>query len=103
MTSDTQLISMLSGVVIPILVAVVTKMSAGSHVKAIANAFLCAVSGALATVIPGAWDWASFGIAALSTWAVSVASHYGLWKPTGASGTVQTATAGVGIGTAGQR
>lgn len=102
MDSQTQVIAMVSGVVIPILVGVVTKLSAGAQLKAIVNAFLSAVAGAISTVL-GDWSWSAFGIAALSTWAVSVSSYYGLWKPTGASGTVQAATAGVGIGPAAQR
>lgn len=97
MNSDTQVIAMVSGIVIPILVGLLTKLRAASGVKAIANAALSAVAGALATVT-GDWSWSAFGVAALSAWAVSVSSYYGLWKPTGASATVQQATASVGLG-----
>ena len=98
MNGDTQVIAMVSGVLIPILVALLTKLRAPSSTKAIANAFLSAVAGALATVIPGDFSWTTFGIAALSAWAVSVSSHFGLWKPTGTTNTVQEATADVGLG-----
>jgi len=89
---------MISGVIVPILVALLTKMRAPSSVKAVVNAFLSAVAGALATVIPGDWQWKPFAVAALSTWAVSVATYFGLWKPTGVSATVQQATTNVGLG-----
>ena len=35
-----------------------------------------------------------------TTWAISVATYYGLWKPTGVAGAVQAATADVGLGKA---
>jgi hypothetical protein len=98
MSGDTQVIAMISGVLIPILVALLTKLRASSKLKAMANAILCAVSGALSTVIPGAFSWKPFAVAALSTWAVSVATYYGLWKPTGVTQATASATAGVGIG-----
>lgn len=98
MSGDTQLIAMFSGVIIPILIALLTKVQASAKLKAIGNAFLCAISGALSTVIPGAWEWKSFGIAALSTWAVSIATYYGLWKPTGVTQATAGATSSVGIG-----
>lgn len=98
MDSETQVIAMISGVLIPLLVALLTKLKAPSSTKAIVNALLSAIAGALATVIPGEFSWSVFAIAALSAWAVSVSSHYGLWKPTGTSTAVQGATADVGVG-----
>lgn len=98
MSGDTQVIAMISGVLIPILVALLIKVQASAKLKAVANAFLSGVAGALATVIPGDWQWKPFAVAALSTWAVSVATYYGLWKPTGATQAAAKATGDVGIG-----
>ena len=98
MNGNTQVIAMVSGVVIPILVGLLTKLKAPSSTKAIANAALSAVAGALATVVGDAFTWSGFAVAALSAWAVSVSSYYGLLKPTGVTNAVQGATADVGVG-----
>lgn len=98
MNADTQTIAMLSGVVIPIVVGILAKFDASSGVKAVLNFGLTALMSVLAEIIPGAFDWQPFLIAWLSAWAVSVATYYGLWKPTGTTQAVQRKTAGVGVG-----
>lgn len=98
MNENAQLIAVLAGVVVPILVGVLAKANAGAGLKAVLNAGLSGLAGALAGAVAG--DFKSFLIAWGSTWAVSVASYYGLWKPTGAAGAVQGATANVGLGKA---
>jgi hypothetical protein len=92
---------MIGGVLVPILVGLVTKLRASPAFKSVANAVLSAVAGAVgAASAAGDWSWETFGLAWGSAWAVSIASHYGLWKPTGATSAVQGATADVGIGPA---
>ena len=100
MELDIQALSIATGVFIPLLVGVVTKLQAPSSVKAIANAGLSALGGALATVITnsGHLVWREFLIAVGLTWVVSVATHYGLWRPTGATDAVGTKTQNIGIG-----
>lgn len=96
---DAQTISLLVGLVIPLLVGLLSKINASSGLKAVMNAFFSALAGALATVTTV--DSASlreFVIAILSTWVVSVATYYGIWKPTGVAGTVAVSTRGFGIG-----
>lgn len=97
---NAQLISVLTGVIIPLLVGVLTKMNAASAVKSICNAGLSALGSVLATMQLDAWSWKWFVISWMSTFTVSIASYYGLWKPTGAAPAVQNATANVGLGKA---
>lgn len=101
MELDTQTLSVLTGVLIPILVGIVTKMQASSGIKATINALLSAVAGALSTVIANSGNlvWREFVTGVSITWVVSVATYYGLYKPTGVAGTVAATTAGFGLGT----
>mgnify|MGYP003328644912 CR=1 FL=1 len=94
-----QTLAILTGVVVPLLVAAVTRIDAPPAVKAIVNALLSAVAAWLANVIPGtplSWKTAitTIGIA----WASSVVAYFGLWKPTGVEGKVANATKGFGVG-----
>jgi len=97
-------LSIIVGTLIPLLVGVVTKMRASSQVKSIANALLSAVAGALVPVINAcagdtcAVNWREVALGVGVTWIASVATYYGLWKPTGTADSVQARTAGVGIG-----
>lgn len=98
MSQDTQLLALLAGVLVPLLVGVLTKISAPSGLKAILNAALSALGAALAQIVPGHFVFKAFLIVWATTWVVSVATHYGLYKPTGVSQAVQSSTATVGIG-----
>jgi hypothetical protein len=62
------------------------------------NAALSALGGLVATVVPGDFEWRPFLVAWATTWVVSVATHFGLWKPTGVGPAVQQSTATVGVG-----
>ncbi len=97
---DIQMLSIIGGAIIPILVGIVTKMSASSGLKAVVNFLLSAVAGAVAVAIEheGAVNVEEWVVGIGMTWVISVATHYGLWKPTGASSTVQASTAGFGLG-----
>lgn len=98
MRNSTQVITVLSGLVIPLLVGVLAKLEASSTVKAVLNFGLSALAGALGELTGDAFVWADFVMAFGLTWATSVATYYGLWKPTGTSEAVQVKTAGVGVG-----
>jgi hypothetical protein len=82
---NTQLLSILAGLVVPLLVGTLTHSKASSAVKAILNAGLSAVGGALATAIAhqGSVDWHLYLFNIGLTWALSIATYFGLWQPTG--------------------
>lgn len=96
---DAQAVALLAGIIIPLVVGLLAKMNASSGLKAILNAFLSALAGALVTVTQvDSATLRDFITAILSTWVVSVATYYGVWKPTGVAGTVAVATSGFGVG-----
>lgn len=96
---DIQWISIIIGTLIPILVGFLTKLDAPAGLKAVVNAFISAVSGALVTILEngGAFVPREALVAIGSTWVVSIATYYGLWKPTGVSERVQSSTASFGL------
>jgi hypothetical protein len=89
--------------VLPALVALVTKKLASSGLKAIVLAVLSAVSGILTSVAAngGDFDWKKALTSFIVSFVTASATHYGLLKPVGISGTngvVANAVPG-GIGT----
>jgi len=82
----TTLVSLLVGVVAPILVALVNKSSKIKQ-KAIELAGIAAVTGVLNEwlVASGSFDWGQALVNAVTTFVIAVASIYGLWEPTGVS------------------
>lgn len=98
---DTQLIAILAGIVIPLLTGLVTKLRAGSAVKAVTTAVLAVLAGAVTSLVvepeKGIALYDFFYATALA-FISSIATYYGFWKPTGVTNEVQTATADVGIG-----
>lgn len=95
---DATLIAAIGGVFIPLLVAFITKLNAGSGVKAFVNAGLTALLGLTATIVPGAWDWRVFITKWATAWVVSVGTYVGLLKPAGIAPAVSQSTQNVGIG-----
>lgn len=93
-----QVIGVLTGFLIPLLVGLLSKWRAPRWVKSVLNLGLSALSATLASVIPAEFSWAAFGLTFAATWATSIASYYGLLKPTGTAQAVQLRTANVGIG-----
>jgi hypothetical protein len=86
-----QLISLVVGTLLPILVALITDRAASGAAKAITLLALAAVSSFLSAWLVAltggaAFDFAQAAFGALTTFVVAVASHFGLWKPVGASG-----------------
>lgn len=81
-------------VLLPVLVGLVTKASTSSGVKALLLAFLSAVTGIASALIQANNDNVDVDLyrlflASVSVFVVAVALHYGLWKPTAVSATVQ--------------
>lgn len=98
MYSDMTFYALLTGVIVPILVGVLAKLNASSGLKAVLNFGLTALGTALVTFNQTAWDWKVFAINFGIGWAISVASYYGFYKPTGVASTVAESTANIGIG-----
>lgn len=89
--SGSQYLSALIGIVLPILVALVTKWSTSSAVKSILLLLLSVLTSFLTEALNDAnfnWQQAVFGT--VLTFVVGVASLYGLWRPTGVSGKAQS-------------
>jgi hypothetical protein len=102
---DLNWLMLLSGVLLPMLVALATAQVANSGVKALVLAVLAAVSGLANELYSvggdlGAYDWNSGLANAVTTFLVGVGLHYGLLKPlniTGRTGVIQDSVpAGVG-------
>lgn len=94
-----QTIRLLLAVVIPLAVGLLTKSSASSGLKASLNVVLSALVTAVTTILDDASAHLSTVISQFIVTSVSsVATYYGVWKPTGVAGTIAAKTPGFGIG-----
>lgn len=85
--SSVQVVSLLIGTLIPIVVALVTKSTASPGTKAVVNLALSAVSAFGAEYVNSVnFVWQQALLTTVTTFAVSVATYYGLWKPTRVAG-----------------
>lgn len=85
-------VSALLGTIIPILVGLVTKVSTSSAMKAILNALFSGVAAIInVSVIDGGGAIISQSTvkSAALTFLVSIATYYGIWKPTGVAAQAQ--------------
>lgn len=81
--SAVQVVSVLLGTVYPILVALVTKVSTSSAVKAWLLAALSALSGfGFEFVNDSNFRWDQALLTTVVTFVTAVSTYYGLWKPT---------------------
>lgn len=82
-----QLITLLSGVLLPIVVALVTRLNTSSQARAILLLALSGISAVLNEWLStsGGFDWQKAVWGAVTTFIIGVATLYGLWKPTGVS------------------
>lgn len=81
---------------LPLLVGLVTKQSWPSGMKAIllialtiATQFLVQLQDYLSGPTAEPFDWRSIAYASFVGFVISVAAHFGLWKPTGAAESAQ--------------
>lgn len=97
---DVEVLARVGGLIVPILVAVLAKSTASRLLKAMANAVLSAVAGivALAIAADGQVDVNHAFGAIFDAWTISVASYYGLWKPSAIAAAVARVTSGIGLG-----
>lgn len=82
-----QAISLMIGVILPILVGLVTTRVTASGTKAVLLAILSIVTSMLTEILEAintgtVFDFGVFLITAIGTFVIAVATHYGLWKPT---------------------
>jgi len=101
---DLLLLNALVGIVLPLLVALVTKQAASSGLKSAFLLGLSALGGYLTTLLynDAAVDWKSVAVASLTVFVSAVASYYGFTKQVklaGAEGVIQTKIPG-GLGKA---
>lgn len=86
------LVSVLISFVLPLLVGLVTRASTSGGVKAVLLLLLSAVTAVLtqfASFEGDGFPWATTVLTALVGFVMAVAAHFGLWKPTGTTATVQ--------------
>jgi len=82
-----QLVTLIVGVLLPILVALITKLNTPPRIRAVLLLALSAVSAVLNSWLsnPNGFDWGQALWGAVTTFIIGVATLYGLWKPTGVS------------------
>lgn len=97
---DATTVTRLLGVLVPLLVAVITKRYASPGLKATLNVLSAAIVGSLGYMVAadGGYDLDGFVNSFLNTFIVGIATYYGVYKPTGVTGTVAKATEGFGLG-----
>lgn len=88
---DLNWVMLVSGTVLPFLVALVTARLASAGVKAVVLAALAAIAGLVnelytASGVLADVDWSSAGANAITTFLIAVGFHFGLWRPTGITG-----------------
>ncbi len=88
--------ALLWGAVLPLVVGLVTTRVTSSGAKAVILLALNAVAGLLDQffLTPEGFDWKGVGITVLASFIVGVATHFGLWKPLGASEALQDVGSG---------
>ncbi len=98
-TLDLATWAFLGGTIVPILVGLLTKLDASSAVKGLVNLVLSAIAGLIATaVVSDGVLTKEAVVAGFMALVASVGTYYGVLKPIGVTGSVQRATANVGIG-----
>lgn len=90
-----QTLSLIIGVVLPLLVGVLTKASWPAGVRAVLLLFLAGVTSVLSDLLGSlnggpAFDLGVSLLTALGTFLVGVGMHFGFWQPTRASAVVQS-------------
>lgn len=85
------LVSMAIGTVLPIIVGLVTTRVTNAGAKAVLLALLAAVAGFGTEYVgdPAHFIWTTALLNWLNTFMIAVATHYGLWKPTGVASKAQ--------------
>jgi len=91
--------AVLWGALLPLLVGLVTTKATNAGVKAV---LLLALNGVAAVLdqffaaTGGGFDWKAAIVNAAAAFVIGTATHFGLWKPIGASSTLQDVGSGPG-------
>lgn len=92
-------ISILVGIVLPLLTGVITKIGAGSALKAATNAVLSVVAGVITNLaVNPQIDVQAVLFSIALAFVSSVATYHSLWVPTDVVRKVQVSTANFGLG-----
>lgn len=93
---------MLVGLLIPLLIAFVTKARLGQPWKALIVLFFSTVAGVIASQVgpvPASLSgWGHVMLSVIMTYLAAAVSYMATWKPTGVSTKINEATADFGIG-----
>lgn len=88
------ILNLLVAVIFPVFVGLVTKTTTNPALKATLLATISLASGvvaqwlaALSSGLP--MDWFTAIVTGLGAWVIAIATHFGFWKPTGATAAVQ--------------
>jgi hypothetical protein len=97
---DVTVLTFALGTVIPLLVGLVTKLTATAQLKSILNLVISVAAGVLAVWIQagGTITLMMLATAAFTTYMASQVTYHGLWKPTGAVDAISAATPNLGLG-----
>ncbi len=97
---DVTALSFVVGVLIPLLVALLTKVNASRTVKAVLNLGLSAIAGAVVVAIQasGNINVQNLVVGVGTTWIASIVSYYGVHDPTGSASAVAGIAPNVGLG-----
>lgn len=98
---DTQILILISSLLIPLLHGVIVKSNADDRSKVALTLALTGISGLVAAVInDGGTFTTDLLVAWGTTFVVTITTHYGLYKPlavTGSDGVIQRLTKGQGL------
>jgi hypothetical protein len=102
LTIDQYWLTLLLSLVLPMLVALVTKQVASPKLKSVLLLALSAITGTLTSIAAagGEFEWKAAVIGTVLSFIVAVGTHFGFLKPvgiTGSEGLIQTAVPG-GLG-----
>lgn len=102
MNITSSLVSVLVGVVLPGLIALITRQHASDALKAFLTALVSAVSGglngALASLPHGWHSWEAILWQIFIAWVAAAVSYFTGWKPSGLSQRIARSTANFGLG-----
>lgn len=93
------------GLLVPLAVALLTRINASSAVKSVANIALSAVAATVAMIVgaDGGWDWGGFFNAWFNAFLTGIVAYYGALKPMGIAPKVAANTPGFIGGSSGQK
>lgn len=89
-----QVLNLLLAVVFPVLVGLVTTKVTSSSLKAVLLATISLGSGLISALLASmlahtAFDFVGALLTGLGAWVVAIATHFGIWRPTGVTEKVQ--------------